>query len=165
VHRRHDRHLVLRAAPGLAARALAAEAGVVHLEAPIEFAPILAPPHGLHELVFHQPGAAVAHPELAHQFERRDVVRGLGEQLHGQEPARKPQLARLEDGAADQAALVGAVTALPVVQAAALEAGAGAAPPPSGPTKPAGQRAACSAARHCASVPYRHKNSGIDSPG
>jgi len=40
-----------------------------------------------------------------------------------------------------------------------------AAPPHFGQTKPRGQRAACSAAWHCASVPYRSKNSGIDSPG
>ena len=74
--------------------------------------------------MLHQPGAAVAQPELALELQRRDVVLGLGEQLHGEEPARQRQLARFEDGAADQARLELAAAALPVAQAAALEAGA-----------------------------------------
>ena len=124
LHRCDEGHLVLRAAAGLAAREFAAEVGVVNLHAPAEFAVILAQTHRLHDLVLHQPGAAVADSELAHELQRRNVVLGLGQQLHGQEPARQRQLAGLEDRAADQAALVGAGAALPVAQSAALEAGA-----------------------------------------
>ena len=123
LHRRDEGHLVLRAPPGGAARELAAEIRIVDLHPAGEFTPVLAHAHGLHDLVLEQPGGAVAHTELAHQLQRRDVVLGLSEQLHGQEPARQAELAGLEDRSADQAALVGAGPALPIGQAAAHEAG------------------------------------------
>ena len=66
LHRRHEGDLVLRAAPGLAARTLAAQERIVHLHPAVEFTPALKHQHGLHDLVLHQSGRAVAHPELAH---------------------------------------------------------------------------------------------------
>jgi hypothetical protein len=119
LHRGDERHLVLRAAPGLAARALAAEVGVVDLHPPVELAIVLTHAHDLHELVLHEPGGLVANPQVAHQLERRDVVLGLGQQVHGHEPARQPQLGRLEDRATDDAALVAAGGALEVQPALA----------------------------------------------
>ena len=69
-----------------------AEVGVVDFHPAVELAALLAQAHGLHDFVFDEPGRVVAHPELAHQLQRRDVVLRLGEQLHGQEPARQRQL-------------------------------------------------------------------------
>ena len=87
LHRCDERHLVLRAVPGLATRALPAQVGVVDL-----------------------------HPnvEVARQLRRGNVVLGLGQQMQRQEPARQRQFGAPEDRAADEAALVPAGRALEV---------------------------------------------------
>ena len=147
-----ERHLVLRAPSGLAARALPAQVGVVDLHPAVELAAVLAHAHDLHELVLDEPGGLVANPQVAHELERSHVVLGLGEQVHGQEPPEQPQLGRLEDRPADDAALVAAGGALEVQPAlapkrAALPAAAGRA------GKPPGQRESISAASHLSSLP------------
>src|SRR5206468_718798 len=114
LHRGDERHLVLRPATALAARALATQVGVVDLHAPLEHARVLALAHDLHELVFHEPGALVANAQVTLELQRRVVVLGLGEQVHGQTPAGQRQFGRLEDRAANGAALVTARPALPV---------------------------------------------------
>ena len=73
---------------------------------PVELARVLAQAHELHELVLHEQGALVANAEVAHELERRDIVLALGQQVHGQEPARERQLGRLEDRTADEGALM-----------------------------------------------------------
>ena len=108
LHRGDERHLVLRAATALAPGALATEVGVVDLHAPVEHARVLALAHDLHELVLHEPGALVANAQVTLELQRRDVVLGLGEQVHGQEPACQRQLGGFEDRAADGTALVAA---------------------------------------------------------
>jgi hypothetical protein len=163
LHGHDDGDLVVGAAPTRAANKFATQVRIIDLDAPVEFAPVFAHAHGLQDLVFHQPGTPVAHPELAHQLQGRDVVLGLAEQLQREKPAHQRQLAGLEHGPRQQAALVGAAAALPVGQAAAFEPSAGG-PLQLGQTKPAGHRAAASACWHCASVPYRSKNCGIDKP-
>ena len=120
--------LVLRAAPDLASRALAPEVGVVDLHPALELARVLALAHHLHELVLHEPGGLVANPQVALEFKRGDVVLGLGQQVHRQEPARQRQLGRLKDRAADDAALVPAGGALEVQPPLASERAAVAAP-------------------------------------
>ena len=57
LHRSNEGHLVLRAAPDLAARSLATEVGVVDLHPALVLARVLTHAHDLHELVFHEPGA------------------------------------------------------------------------------------------------------------
>ena len=114
-----ERDLVLRAPANLAPRALSPEIGVVDLHPALELAGVLAFAHDLHELVLHEPGGLVANAQVAHEFERGDVVLGLGQQVYGQEPARQRQLGRLEDGATDDAALVPAAGALKVKPALA----------------------------------------------
>ena len=121
LHRRQEGDLVLRASPALAARQLAAEVGVVDLDTAAEPAALLALAHDLHELVLDEPGRAIGHPQVAHEFERRDVVLGLREQVHGNKPARQRQLGGLEDRAADEARLMAAGTALQVQQRAAAK--------------------------------------------
>ena len=61
-----------------------------------------------------QPGGGVGHAQVALELQRRDVVLGLRHQVHGEEPSRQRELAGFEDGAADQAALLAAGTALKV---------------------------------------------------
>ena len=107
-------HLVLRAAPYPVGGALATVVGVVDLHPAIELARVLALPHDLHELVFHEPGRLVTNAQVALAFVRSDVVLGSGQQVHGQEPARQRQRGRLEDGVADGAALAPAGGALEV---------------------------------------------------
>jgi hypothetical protein len=58
---------------------------------------------------------------VAFELKGRDVVLGLGEQVHGHEPARQRQLGGLENRAADDAALVPANGALPVAAPGAQE--------------------------------------------
>ena len=90
VPRGDERPLVLRATPGPKSRALAAEVGVIDLHPAVELSAVFTHAHHIHELVLHEPGGLVAPPHMAHQFERRDVVLGLGQQMQGSEPARKP---------------------------------------------------------------------------
>ncbi len=92
LHRSDKRHLVLRALPGLAARALAAQVGVGDFDPAVELAIVFTHAHDLHERVLHEPGGLVENPQVAHQLEGRHVVLGLAQQVHGQEPAREPQL-------------------------------------------------------------------------
>ena len=68
LHRRHERHLVLRAPAGLAAALLPSEVGVVDLHAAAELSVGFGQPHGLQELVLDQPCGAIAHAELALEF-------------------------------------------------------------------------------------------------
>ena len=64
--------------------------------------------------MLHEPGGLVANTQVALEFKRGDIVLGLGQQVHRQEPARQRQLGRLKDRAADDAALVPAGSALEV---------------------------------------------------
>jgi len=104
---------VLRPAPPRA-RFLAAEVGVVNLHTPFENTSFLTMDHDLPQRVFHLPGGLVANAKVTSQFQRRDIVLGLGQQVHAQEPARQRQLGRLKEGCCGDCALVPATRALPV---------------------------------------------------
>src|SRR5690606_10214471 len=108
--------------------ALATEVSVIDLHPAVELARVLTHAHDLHELVFHEPGALVANAQVALELECGDVVLGLRQQVHGQKPARQRQLGRLEDGAADDAALMPAGDALEVQPALAPKRATVAAP-------------------------------------
>jgi hypothetical protein len=82
-HGDHERLLVLRPAPRLAAIALAAEVGGVDLHETLELARFLALDQGLHDLVLQAPGGLVVDAQVAHQFERGEVGLGGGEQMQG----------------------------------------------------------------------------------
>ena len=84
---------------------LAAHVGIVHLDPPGEDADLLPVEHDLHELVLHRPGGLVGHPDLPHQFQGRDGVFPLCEQVHGQEPGGQWQLGPVEDGPGREAGL------------------------------------------------------------
>ena len=74
VHRNDEGNLVLGSASALATGTLAPEIGVVDLDPAGESAGLLPHPHHLHHLVLHEQRALVANPEMAHQFQGREVV-------------------------------------------------------------------------------------------
>jgi hypothetical protein len=152
LHRSDQRHFVLRASAHLATGALATQVGVIHLHPTFEHPVGLALAHDFGELVLDQPGRAIANTEQATQLQRRDIVLGLGEQLHGQKPHRQGQLAGSKDGAAEQAGLATAMTALPVLAAIATKL-AGVPTTATGANEPIGPASLSSAASHCSSVP------------
>src|SRR3954471_23236006 len=108
-----DGRLAGRAPAPLAARALAAEVGVVHLDPAGE----LRLPHPArgprpHQLVLHQPGRGLPHPEPPRQLDRADPVLALGQVVDGREPGRERQLGVLEHGAGGERELLLAPVAL-----------------------------------------------------
>ena len=107
-----ERHLVLRAAPGLATSALATEVGIVELDGPAQAVGVLALGHGAVDLLVQQPGRGVAHPELALERQGRQPGLGLADQIDRQEPGRKRQLGVLHQAARRQRCLVPAAVAL-----------------------------------------------------
>ena len=121
LHRRDHRDLVRRAAPGLATVMLSAKVSVVDFHPTCELARVFAPAHDLHDLVLHQPGCGVGHAKVALEFKRSNIVLDLRHQVHRQEPCWQRQLAGIEDGAGDKAALVAACAALKVQPAGAPE--------------------------------------------
>jgi hypothetical protein len=123
LNRDDEGDLVLRATPPLAATSLPAQVGVVDVDAARELAVGPGEMHSLQELVLDEPGGAAVHTELAGQLQTRNIILGLGEQLHRQEPLRQRQLAGLEDRAADDATLMVAVASLPAQRAFAPEVG------------------------------------------
>lgn len=100
--------------PWRAAGALAAQVGVVDLHHAAQPAVGLVLRHGLHQLVFQAPGAAVAHAQVPAQLQHGDGVLALAEQVQRQEPNRQRQLAGREQRAGAQAGLRPAGPALPV---------------------------------------------------
>lgn len=120
LHRGNERHLVRRA-PASLAGGLAAEVGVVDLNASIELTRVLSFHHDMQELVLHQPGRFVAHPQVALELQGRDVVFCLREQVHGPKPAHQRQFGRLKDRSAGCRGLLRAGRTLPVLQSLALE--------------------------------------------
>jgi len=86
--------------------------GVVHLDPARKDRSGLPLQHHLHELVLHGPGRLVMDPKLALQFQGRDGVLALGEQVHGLEPDREGELRALKDGSGGRTGLLPAVLAL-----------------------------------------------------
>jgi hypothetical protein len=105
-HRRHERHLVLRASARLAFRALTTEVGVVQLHRATQLAGRFLLGHRVVDLVVQQPGRGVAHPQIALEGQRRDAGLGLADQVHGQEPSRQRQLGVLHERSGGQRSLV-----------------------------------------------------------
>jgi len=108
----HERHLVLRSAPGLAAAALAAQVGIVDLHLTVEGVARLALHHRLHHLVVDEPGCRVAHPEVTLEGQRRQPGLGLADEVDRQEPGGQRQLGALHQGVGDQRGLVATGAAL-----------------------------------------------------
>lgn len=111
-HRRHEWDLVLRATPGLAARALATQVGVVDLNSAFEAMAGFLPSHGVVDLVVQQPGGRVAHAQIALVGQGRQSGLGLADEVDGQEPGRQRQLGVLHHRTGDQGGLMPASDAL-----------------------------------------------------
>ena len=109
----NEGRLVFRTAPTFACL-FAAQVGVVNFYATFQNPLLLPLGHDLQQFVLDQPGRFVANAQVAFQLECRDIVLGLGQQVHGEEPAGERQFGRLKDGAGSDRALVTATMALPV---------------------------------------------------
>ena len=118
---RHEGTLVLRAPPGLAARALAAEVGVIDRNVTAQDVAILARGHRQHELVVHEPSRWVAHAQVALECQRRQAGLGLADQVDRQEPHAQGKLAALKDRASDERGLMTARIALKNLQIPATQ--------------------------------------------
>jgi len=135
LHGSHKRELVISAAPALS-RPLAAQIGVIDLDASGEPLSLVALVHDLQQLVFELPGRVVADAELPGQLQRREAILALGQQVDGQEPGGQRQVGGMEDGAGGERGLM--MTAMTLVDAPRESAGGGVttvgADEPSGPT-------------------------------
>ena len=81
---------------------LTVQTGVIDLHRACQPVAPIALPHGLHELVLKPPGGVVVDAQLAPQFQGRDAVLGLREQVDGEKPSGEGQLGGLEQGAGQQ---------------------------------------------------------------
>jgi hypothetical protein len=111
-HGSYKRRLVLRTAPGLAARVLATQVGVIELDRARQPVLALAQRHGVVDLVLQRPSGGVAHAELALERQGRQPRLGLAEQVDHQEPCAQRQLGVLKQAAHGQRCLVTAGLAL-----------------------------------------------------
>src|SRR4249920_1211366 len=108
-----DRRLACGTAAALAARALAAEVGVVDLDPARELGLVsLARAHRPHQLVLDQPRCLPLDPEPSRELDRADPVLALGEVVDRREPGGERQLGVLEHGAGGQPHLLLAPVAL-----------------------------------------------------
>src|SRR3954449_8708496 len=110
--RRPEGRLAGRAAATLAARALAAEIGIIELNAARELRLGVALQHHLPELVLDAPGSALGHAEAAAQLDAGDPLLRLGHVVDGPEPDPQRHLGGGEDGAGGQRGLPSASTTL-----------------------------------------------------
>ena len=110
--RRHERHLVLRAAARLATRALSTEVGVVQLDRAGQLVSGLLIGHRAVDLLVEQPRRGVAHSEIALERQRRHPGLGLADEMYGQEPGGQRQLGVFHHRAGRHRCLVPAADAL-----------------------------------------------------
>ena len=110
--RGHKRRFAGRAASALAARAFAADVGVVDLDAPAQPLGAVALEHDLTEFVLDLPGGGLRHPEAPTELDAGDPLFGLGQMVDGPEPDAQFQLGRGEDRSGDRRGLHPAGAAL-----------------------------------------------------
>ena len=114
LHCRHEGRLVQGRAPAMSvASALATQVGIVDFNTPLQRAGLIAQAHHLQQLVLEQPGAFVAHAQLAPERQRADAILVLADQIQGEKPFAQGQTGVLHDGACGDRALVIAPGALP----------------------------------------------------
>ena len=94
---------------------LAAQVEIVNFDSPFEDAGGFALSHDLQQLELHQPGGLVAHAQMAHEFQRGNIVFRLRQQVHRQKPERQRKFRRLKDRSSDDRRLISARLALPVL--------------------------------------------------
>ena len=120
--RRHERRLAGRTAAALAAGALPAEIGVVHLHPPRQLGLLrLARRHRRHQLVLDQPGGRLPRAEPPRQLDRTHPALALREVVDRQEPDGERQFGPVEHGARGQPDL--ALAAVALVDRPALQFG------------------------------------------
>ena len=110
--RHHEGRLPLGPAPSLPLVPFPAHVGVIHLHPPRKDGLRLALQHHLEELLLHVPGRLVVDPKLPLEFQRRDRVLPLSQQVHRQKPDRQGELGPLKNRPGGGACLVAALQAL-----------------------------------------------------
>ena len=126
------------AAPALAAGPLPAPVGVVHLHDAAQRHALVALLHHLQELVLHLPSRVPAHAQLPRQFQRRNAVPALRQQVERQEPDGQRQLGGDAERAGDEGGLAVAGMALPELAGADAAVPSGAALRAAEAVRPAG---------------------------
>ncbi len=110
--RRHERHLVLRAAGRLVPRALSTEVCVVQLHRAVQQVGGFPVNHGAVDLLVQQPRGGVAHAQIALENQRRQPRLGLADEMDGQEPGRQRKLGMLHQLGGNHRSLLPAADAL-----------------------------------------------------
>lgn len=111
----HERLLIFRSTPHLAAVALATQVGIVDLYETRELTWFLALSHELHDLALELPAGVVTRARAPLQFQRDHVCLTVDQQVHCQKPRRR----RLEHRPAGRCRLVPAGAALVIHPACA----------------------------------------------
>ena len=107
-----ERRLAGGTASALAARARAADVGIVDLDAPAQPFGAVAFEHDLTKFVLDLPGGGLRHPEASTEFDAGDPLLGLGQVIEGAEPDAQLQLGRGENRPGDRRSLRPAGAAL-----------------------------------------------------
>jgi hypothetical protein len=107
-----ERRLARRAASPLAAGALAAEVGVIDLDAPGESLAGVAFEHDLRKLMLDFPGGGLGYAEAAAEFDAGDALLALSQMIDRPEPQPQRQLGRSKDRPRDRRGLQAAGAAL-----------------------------------------------------
>jgi hypothetical protein len=108
----NKRRLAGSATASLAAGPFAADIGVVHLDAPLQWLAGVAFHHHLRQLVLDLPGGGLRHAEAAAQFDAGDALLALCQVIHRPEPGPQRQMGRREDRAGNRRGLAAAGVAL-----------------------------------------------------
>src|SRR5438309_113190 len=103
--RRHNRRLAGRTAAPLAAVALAAEIGVIHLDPSRQSLCGIPLHHYLHEFVLDLPGCGLGNTKPAAQLDAGNASLALGQVVHGAKPGAQRHFGRGENRPSDQRCL------------------------------------------------------------
>jgi len=105
-NRCHERNLVLRTPPCLAARSFAAQVSVIDLHLAMEHIAFFPLFHRPHQLVVDKPGSGITHSQIPLQSQRRQTRLGLADEVDRQEPHGQRQLGALKHRSGDQRGLM-----------------------------------------------------------
>lgn len=120
-HRRHKRHLVLRAPCRLAARTLLTQMGVVYLNESMQQVAVIAISPHAHQLVVPQLSGRIAETQMPLQSQGRQSGLSVGHQVRTEEPQSQGQLGVLGRGSRDQRGLMPSAVALEHLARTALQ--------------------------------------------
>jgi hypothetical protein len=116
LYRGDERCFTRCATTPLATSAFASPVGIIQLDLSQQRLAVVTFLHYLKQLVLHTPGCVVANTQLPLEFQCRNTVLRLCQDVHPEEPGRQRQLGVLENGSTCQRGLV--MTAMTLIQVA-----------------------------------------------